>query len=87
VRNEHSVFQNEISTLRIHSGHFLKLNCHGNIKRLRWENMGIFVKSEYNTFRNVNWKILRLSNALLQFTEKGGDDCFDVIHGFVDKLS
>jgi hypothetical protein len=24
---------------------------------------------------------------LLQFTEKGGDDCFDVIHGSVDQLS
>jgi hypothetical protein len=30
----------------------------------------------------VNWKILQLSKVLLQFTEKGGDDCFDVIHGF-----
>jgi hypothetical protein len=37
--------------------------------------------------RGVNWKILRLSKVLLQYTEKGGDDCFDVIHGFVDKLS
>jgi hypothetical protein len=63
---------------------------------LRWENLGIFsqsqlrfyfVKSRYNTFRGVNWKILRLSKVLLQFSEKGGDDCFDVIHGFVDKLS
>jgi hypothetical protein len=42
------------------------------------------VKSQYNTFRGVNWKILRLSKVLLQFTEKGGDDCFDVIHGFVE---
>jgi hypothetical protein len=46
-----------------------------------------FVKSQYNTFRGVNWKILRLSKVLLQFTEKGGDDCFDVIHGSVDELS
>jgi hypothetical protein len=46
-----------------------------------------FVKSHYNTFRGVNWKILQLSKVLLQFTEKGGHDCFDVIHGFVDKLS
>jgi hypothetical protein len=34
-----------------------------------------FVKSQYNTFRGVNWKILRLSKVLLQFTEKGGDGC------------
>jgi hypothetical protein len=63
---------------------------------LRWENLGIFnqsqlriylVKSQYNTFRGENWKILRLSKVLLQFREKGGDDCFDVIHDFVDKLS
>jgi hypothetical protein len=69
-----------------------------NIKRLRWENLGIFsqlqlrtymylVKSHNNTFRGVNWKILRLSKVLLQFTEKGGDDFFNVIHGSVDKLS
>jgi hypothetical protein len=45
------------------------------------------VKSHNNTFRGVNWKILRLSKVLLQFTEKGSDDCFDVIHGSVDKLS
>jgi hypothetical protein len=54
--------------------------------------MGIFsqsqlhtylVKSHNNMFRGVNWKILRLSEVLLQFTEKGGDDCFDVIHGLV----
>jgi hypothetical protein len=36
-------------------------------------------------FRGVNWKILRLSKILLQFTEKEGDDYFDVIHGSVDK--
>jgi hypothetical protein len=63
---------------------------------LRWENLGILspsqlctylVKSHNNTFRGVNWKILRLSNVLLQFTDKGGDDCFDVIHGSVDKSS
>jgi hypothetical protein len=64
---------------------------------LRWENLGNFgqsqlrtylVKSQYNTLRGVNWKILRLrSQVLLQFTEKGGDDYFDVIHGSVDKLS
>jgi hypothetical protein len=67
-----------------------------HIKRLRLENLGIFsqsqlrtylVKIHNNTFRGVNWKILRLSKVLLQFTEKGGDDCFDVIHGSVDKLS
>jgi hypothetical protein len=45
------------------------------------------MKSQYNTFRGVNWKILRLSKVLLQFTEKGADDYFDVIHGSVDKLS
>jgi hypothetical protein len=45
------------------------------------------VKSQYNTFRGVNWKILRSSKVLLQFTEKGGDDCFDVIHDSVDKNS
>jgi hypothetical protein len=33
----------------------------------------------------VNWKILRLCNVLLQFTEKGGDDGFDVIHGSADR--
>jgi hypothetical protein len=63
---------------------------------LRWENLGIFnqsqlhtylVKSHNNTFRGVNWKLLRLSKVLLQFTEKGGDGCFGVIHGSVDKLS
>jgi hypothetical protein len=63
---------------------------------LRWENLGIFsqsqlrtyvVKSHNNTFRGVNWKMLRLSKVLLQFTVKGGDDCFDAIHGSVDKLS
>jgi hypothetical protein len=65
---------------------------------LHWENLGIFsqsqlriymylVKSQYNTFRGVNWKTLRLSKVLLQFKEKGGDDCFDVMHDFVDKLS
>jgi hypothetical protein len=67
-----------------------------NVKRLLWENLGIFsqsqlrtylVKSHNNTFRGVNWKILRLSKVLLQFTEKEGDDCLDVIHGSVDKLS
>jgi hypothetical protein len=66
------------------------------VKRVRWENFEIFsqsqlriyfVKSQYNTFRGVNWKILRLSKVLLQFAEKGGNDCFDVIHGFVGKLS
>jgi hypothetical protein len=31
--------------------------------------------------------MLRLSKVLWQFMEKGGDDCFDVIHGFGDKLS
>jgi hypothetical protein len=45
------------------------------------------VKSHNNTLRGVNWKVLRLSKVLLQFTEKGDDDCFDVIHGSVDKLS
>jgi hypothetical protein len=45
------------------------------------------VKSHNNTFRGVNWKILRLSKVLLQFTEKGGDDCFYVIYGSVDILS
>jgi hypothetical protein len=64
-----------------------------NIKRLRWENLGTFsqsqlrtylVKSNNNTFRGVNWKILRLSKVLVQFTEKGGNDCFDIIHGSVD---
>jgi hypothetical protein len=58
--------------------------------------MGIFsqsqlrtylVKSHKNTFRGVNWKILRLSKVLLQFTEEGDDDWFDVIHDSVDKLS
>jgi hypothetical protein len=53
----------------------------------RWENLGIFsqsqprihfVRSQYNTFRGVNWKILRLSKVLLQFTEKGGNDFFDL---------
>jgi hypothetical protein len=67
-----------------------------NIKRLRWENLGIFsqsqlhtylVKSHNNTFRGVNWKILQLSKVLQQFTEKGGNDCFDVIHDSIDKLS
>jgi hypothetical protein len=29
---------------------------------------------------------LRLSKVLLQFTEKEGDDCFDVIYDFVDRL-
>jgi hypothetical protein len=57
--------------------------------------MGIFsqlqlrtylVKFQYNTFRSVSWQILRLSEVLLQFTEKGGNDCFDVIHGSVDEL-
>jgi hypothetical protein len=61
-----------------------------------WENLGIFnqsqlrfhfVKSQYNTLRGVNRKMLRLSKVLLQFTEKGGDDYFDVIHDFVDRLS
>jgi hypothetical protein len=59
---------------------------------LRWENLGVsshsqlrtyLVKSHNNTFRGI----LRLSKVLLQFTEKGGGDCFDVIHGSVDKLS
>jgi hypothetical protein len=45
------------------------------------------VKSQNNTFCGVNLKILRLSKALLQFTEKGCDDCVDVIHGSVDELS
>jgi hypothetical protein len=63
---------------------------------LRWENLGIFnqsqlrtylVKFQYNKFRGENWKILPLSKVLLQFTEKGGDGCFDVIHGSVGKLS
>jgi hypothetical protein len=65
-----------------------------NAKRIRWENMGFqsqpriyFVKSQYNTSRGVNWKILRLGKVLLQFTEKGDDVCFDVMHDFVDKLS
>jgi hypothetical protein len=67
-----------------------------NIKRLCWVNLDIFsqsqshiqfVKSLYNTFRGVNWKILRLKKKMLQFTEKKGDEFFDVIHGFVDKLS
>jgi hypothetical protein len=49
--------------------------------------MGIFSQSFSETFRGVNWKTMRLSKVLLQFTEKGGDDCFDVIHGSVDKLS
>jgi hypothetical protein len=65
-----------------------------NIKRLRWENLGIFsqsqqrtylVKSHNNTFRSVNWKILRLSEVLLQFTKKEGDECFDFIHGSAGK--
>jgi hypothetical protein len=59
---------------------------------LCWENLGILsrsflVKSHNNTFRGVNWEILQLSKVLLLFTEKGGDDCFDGIHGSVDKLS
>jgi hypothetical protein len=50
-------------------------NCHRLI--LRWENLGIFsqsqlrtyiVKSDKNTFRGVNWKMLRLSKVLLHFT-------------------
>jgi hypothetical protein len=54
----------------------------GNDKRLPWENVGIFsqsqprihfVKSQYGTFRGVNWKILRLHKVLLQFMEKEGD--------------
>jgi hypothetical protein len=45
------------------------------------------VKSQYNMFHGVNWKILPLSKVLLQFTEKGDDDSFDVIQGFADKLS
>jgi hypothetical protein len=45
-----------------------------------------FVKYQNNTFGGVNWKILRLSKVLLHFAEKGDDDCFDVIHDFVDKL-
>jgi hypothetical protein len=58
-------------------------------KRLRKENLGIFsqsqprmyfVKSQYNTFRGVNGKKLRLNKVLLQFAEKGGDDSFDAIH-------
>jgi hypothetical protein len=57
-----------------------------NITCIRRENLGIFnqsqlrtysVKSQYNTFRGVNGKILRLGKILLQFTEKEGDDCFD----------
>jgi hypothetical protein len=43
------------------------------------------VKYQYNTFRGVNWKILRLSKVLLHFLKKGGDDCFDVIHDFVEE--
>jgi hypothetical protein len=63
---------------------------------LRWENLGIFsqsqlriylVKSQYNTFCGLNWKILRLSKVLSQFTENEGDGCFHVIHDFVDRLS
>jgi hypothetical protein len=38
-------------------------------------------------FHGVNWKILLLRKVLLQFVEKGGDECFDAIHGSVDKLS
>jgi hypothetical protein len=38
-------------------------------------------------FHGVNWKILVLSKVLLHFAEKGGDDCFDVIHVFVNELS
>jgi hypothetical protein len=44
------------------------------------------VHSFRDMFRAMNGKILRLSNVLLQFTEKGGDDCFDVIPGFVNCL-
>jgi hypothetical protein len=60
------------------------------------ENLGIFsqsqlrtcvVKSHNNMYRGVNWKIMRSSKVLLQFTEKGGDDCFDVIHGIVEENS
>jgi hypothetical protein len=47
----------------------------------------LIVKSLYNAFRGVYWKILRLSKVLLQFMEKGGDDCFEVILDFADKLS
>jgi hypothetical protein len=63
-------------------------------QRLRWENLGIFsqsqlriylMKSHNNTFCGVNWKILRLRKVLLQFTEKGGDDCFDVIQIIVEE--
>jgi hypothetical protein len=70
-------------------------NCF-NCLILRWENLGSFsqsqlrtylVKSHNNTFRGVNRKILRLSKVLWQFTEKGGDDCVNVIYGSVDKLS
>jgi hypothetical protein len=49
--------------------------------------IGATAKSQYNTFCGVNWKILRSNKVLLQFAMKGGDDCFDVIHGSVDKLS
>jgi hypothetical protein len=34
-------------------------------------------------FDGVNWKILRLSNVLLQFLEKGVIDCIN-IHDVVD---
>jgi hypothetical protein len=32
----------------------------------------------------MNLKISRLINVLLQFSEKGGDNCIDVIYGIID---
>jgi hypothetical protein len=70
IRNKYVIFHN--------SHRWTEVN-----KLLCWENMGIFnqskphihfVKSQSNTFRGVNRKILRLSKVLLQCTEKGGDD-------------
>jgi hypothetical protein len=75
---------------------FLSICFDTGILPLRWENLGnfsqslpriYFVKSQYSTSRGVNWKMLRLKKVLLQFAEKGGNGCFDVIHDFVDKLS
>jgi hypothetical protein len=37
-------------------------------------------------FGGVKIKTSRLSNIVLHFSEKGGYDCIDVIHDFVDNL-